>query len=104
MKIDTALKLILEELNRAQSIHPFWPDDHIHQAAILGEEAGEVLQATLDYRYFEGDFKQIEKETIQTAAMALRLLIGLKPHNKSLKATSLPDRESKQGADGREAP
>ena len=87
MKIDTAIRLVLDELNRAQNIHPFWPDDHIHQAAILGEEAGEVLQATLNYKYFEGDFNQIEKEAIQTAAMALRLLIGLRPHNKSMKPT-----------------
>ena len=47
-KKETAIRLIHEAYDAAVVKHPTWPVDHIHAAAILGEEAGEVLQAALD--------------------------------------------------------
>lgn len=69
---------ILIELRRAEEKFPNYPSDCIHAAAILMEEAGELIQASLDYYYRRDlDKSKIEKEAIQTAAMAFRLLINL---------------------------
>lgn len=86
------IELILKELEDAKIKYPFWPDDKIHQAAIVGEEAGELLKAAIDYEYFNDNFninterilgqfhwvEQLKTEAIQTAAMAIRLLMNLK--------------------------
>lgn len=70
------LKKITDELHRAKEIHPSWPQDSIHQAAIVQEEAGELIRASLQHE-FEGVSKQpMETEAIQTAAMALRFLLN----------------------------
>jgi len=76
-------KLIQEEMKRAKDKFPWWPADRIHAAAIVAEEAGELLQATLQARYENGSFERIRKEAIQTATMAIRFLEnlpGLSPH------------------------
>ena len=70
-----ALKTVTEELLRARKLHPSWPKDSIHQAAIVQEEAGELIRAALQHE-FENDPKQpMNTEAIQTAAMALRFLL-----------------------------
>jgi len=71
------LEEIYDEYFRAATLHPNWPEDLIHQAAIVGEEAGELLQAALKYTYEDGTRAAIRKEAIQTAAMCYRLLINL---------------------------
>lgn len=72
-----AIQDVKEELVRAERKHPEWPGDRIHQAAIVGEEAGELLQAALQYQYEWGEITKVRHEAIQTAAMALRLLVSL---------------------------
>jgi hypothetical protein len=69
-----ATSLILAELDRARAKHPKWPADRIHQAAIIGEEAGEALQAALDARYSGGSLSDIDKEVAHTAATCIRFL------------------------------
>jgi len=49
----------------------------VHAAAILGEEAGEVLQAALDNSYFGGDENHIIAEAAQAGAMAIRVIEGI---------------------------
>ncbi len=49
-------------------------NDDIHQAAIVGEESGEVLQAALQITYEHGRPGALRAELIQTAAMVLRML------------------------------
>lgn len=66
---------IIMELELAQQKHPNWPDDHIHAAAIINEEAGELIRAAIQYKYEKGRFYDMHKEAIQTGAMALRFLI-----------------------------
>ena len=67
---------IIAEFERAKGAHPKWPADEIHQAAIVSEEAGELVKSSLQYRY-EGRHKsECRKEAIQTGAMALRFLVG----------------------------
>lgn len=68
--------LFLQELIRAEKKHPSWPGDAIHQAAIVAEEAGELIQASIDRTYFNGTDANIEKEAVQTAAMVMRLLLN----------------------------
>lgn len=67
---------ISTELARGESLHE-WPEDVIHQAAVVGEESGELLRAALLWRYEGGSVENIRKETIHTAATCLRLLKNL---------------------------
>lgn len=68
------LKAIEEELERARKKFPKWPKDHIHAAAIVAEEAGELIRAALQYKYEFQKSSAITEEAIQTAAMCIRLL------------------------------
>lgn len=70
-----ALKKITEELLRARELHPSWPEDSIHQAAIVQEEAGELIRAALQHEFDDAPKQPMETEAIQTAAMALRFLL-----------------------------
>lgn len=79
-----AIDLILKELQRAEQIHPFWPDDKIHQIGIIEEEVGEAMQVAIDLRYtlYSKETgaqmtKDFIKEVVQIGAMALRTLINL---------------------------
>lgn len=67
---------VLEELERAKQLHPKWPLDPLHAAAIIGEEYGEMIQAILQltYEYPKADLEDVRREAVQTAAMALRFL------------------------------
>lgn len=65
------------ELRSAQEKHPGWPDDIIHQAAIMVEEAGESIQAAIDVYYKGEPIDKLKKEVAQTGAMAIRILINL---------------------------
>ena len=66
-----------KELKRAEKIHPSWPEDLLHQVAIMNEEAGEVTKAVLHYHYEKGSLREIREELIQTAAMCVRMLNNL---------------------------
>lgn len=87
MDLKIAIDKIIEELKRAEKIHGGWPEDIIHQAAIVSEEAGELLQGAITYHYTKDlsskECKKLMKETllkkeaIHTGAMALRFLINM---------------------------
>lgn len=68
------IQKILNEKHRAQMLHPHWPDDILHQMAIVGEEYGEAVRAAVQYVYEGGDKEEVRKELIQTCATILRLL------------------------------
>ena len=78
MSKEKAIKLILDELQRAEELHPIWPDDPIHAVAIMVEESGEALQSALDIHCNGKHASELEKELIHTGAMAIRCLINLK--------------------------
>lgn len=65
-----------EELERARDLYPEWPEDIVHQAAIVAEEAGEVVRAALNHHYHGAPKVDIRDELIQTAAMCFRMLEG----------------------------
>lgn len=69
---------IFEELRKAEAKFPGWPDDPVHGAAILVEEAGELMQAALDFYYHRSATpEKMHKEAAQTGAMAVRFLLAL---------------------------
>jgi len=66
-----------KELERAREKFPFWPHDMIHAAAIVAEEAGELIQASLQYHYEEKTtMEECDKEAIHALAMCIRFLEG----------------------------
>ena len=77
-KFDTIIDDIHEEYRSACKAHPLWPEDIIHQVAIMQEEAGEATRASLNYVYENGSLEELRKELIQTGAMVVRCLINLK--------------------------
>lgn len=81
MTEEEIIELGLAELKRAENKHQVFPTDPVHQVGIMVEEAGEALQATLNYFYHGGSVEDIEKETIQTLAMCVRFLKNLECAN-----------------------
>lgn len=74
-----ALTEILCEVSRAERVHPSWPDDTIHQVAIMAEEAGEAVRAANDVVHKGGNFARLTLriELVQTGAMVVRCLKNL---------------------------
>lgn len=77
MKLQEAKDQIIVELFKAKEKFPDWPIDPVHGAAILAEEAGELVKAALDYFYGrESSIEKMQKEAAQVGAMAIRFLTG----------------------------
>lgn len=86
---DAILAAVRAEIERATARWPGWPDDPVHAAAIVAEEAGELVQASIDFSYSLPDcaitgrnrrrvaYANMRTEAIQTAAMAIRFLRGM---------------------------
>ena len=98
MKIEIALAQIFSEVERAEKLHPDWPTNPIHQAAIVTEEAGELLQASLNHNEHKGSKKAMITEAIHTAASVIRFLKNIKEestdesfHNVSVPQNAGPD-------------
>ena len=83
-KMSDITTAIEDEYYRAKDLHPNWPDDVIHQVAIMNEEAGESIRAALRLVYENGTIDELEKELIQTGAMVLRCLMNLEKPNVQL--------------------
>lgn len=66
--------LIMASLAACEKKHPKWPKDHIHQAAIVAEESGELMRATLQHKYEGGRFYEMHNEAAHTGAMAIRFI------------------------------
>ena len=79
MNIDN---MIRDEIIKAKKHFPWWPEDPVHAAAIVAEEAGELVQASLQFTYENGSIIAMEKEAIQTAAMAIRFLEKISEYKK----------------------
>lgn len=85
-----AIALIMNELRDAETDHPTWPEECIHAASIVVEEAGELLRdcATFEENGDERLIVNMQMEAVQTGAMAVRFLKNLPfsqkrtiPHN-----------------------
>lgn len=81
MTLEEAIEEAQAEIGKAMRKFPTWPSDPLHALAVLGEEYGELNKAVLQLTYEphkEGSgAAQVRKEAIQTAAMALRFVMGL---------------------------
>lgn len=68
---------ILKTVRKAEEKFPLWPVDPIHQSAILQEECGELVKATIQavYEPEKNSENEVLKEAFQTAAMAIRFLL-----------------------------
>jgi NTP pyrophosphatase (non-canonical NTP hydrolase) len=77
--LDEAIAAVKAEVERATTKFPTWPDDPLHAVAIIGEELGELTQATLQaiYEPHKSTGEDIQKEAVQVAAMAIRFLLSL---------------------------
>lgn len=76
-KIDRVINAIRAELERAMQLHPKWPTDPVRAAAIVSEEAGELVKAVNDYESRKTDDASADyREAIQTAATAIRFCVA----------------------------
>lgn len=69
--------VIMTELKRAKQKFPWFPEDPVHAAAIVNEEAGELTRASLRITYEDAEWSEAVEEAIQTAAMSVRFLENL---------------------------
>jgi len=67
-------RAVKAELLNAKLKWPVFYQDIIHAVSVMNEEAGESIQAALDYTYDNGSIENVKKELIQTAAMCFRCL------------------------------
>lgn len=75
----SAIAAVEAELRRATEKFPTWPTDPLHALAVLGEEFGELTKDMLQlvYEPHKTSRDDVRKEAVQTAAMALRLVMSL---------------------------
>jgi NTP pyrophosphatase (non-canonical NTP hydrolase) len=78
-------EVVQQEIDKAISKFPTWPDDPLHALAVLGEEFGELTKEVLQsvYEPHKSNPGKVETEAIQTAAMAIRFLASLKEYRYS---------------------
>lgn len=75
-RLTAVLDAIRTELvDRAEAKFPEFPTDPIHAAAIVAEEAGELIKATLQATYEGHGWGEAYNEAVETGAMALRFLV-----------------------------
>lgn len=80
--LPATLTAVVAELQRATAKFPTWPEDPLHAIAVLGEEYGELVQAILRHTYepHKSDLAAVRTEALQTAAMAIRFLLGFEQY------------------------
>ena len=83
VKADIAFAEVRAEIDKAMRKFPTWPTDPLHAVAVLGEEYGELTKAMLQQTYEpqKTSREEIKKEAVQTAAMAIRLLMSLEAYD-----------------------
>jgi hypothetical protein len=82
-KVVGSMELVLAHLRLAEEQHPDWPTDPIHAAAVVSEEAGELVRACNRLAYEGAKVEEAIEEAAQTAAMGIRLLMNINTINKS---------------------
>lgn len=65
---------VLEEMHRAQKKHPECPTDNVKRAAIVCEEAGEVIREANMIDEGKGSVESLKIELIQCAGTCIRML------------------------------
>jgi len=77
------IKDILEELEKAKSKFPSWPNDPVHAAMVVAEESGELVKDVneLVYEPEKTNRENVRKEALQTAVTAIRFLLSMDVYN-----------------------
>lgn len=78
--IQNIYDMIDNELEAALQKFPQFPCDPLHAIAVVNEESGEATKDALQWCYEphkKKDGETLKKELIQTAAMCVRMIIGL---------------------------
>ena len=83
MTVDEILESFVLELSSAEQKFPVWPTDLIHAAGIMCEEAGETMQAALDWYYCFDDIEKLKRELVQVGAMAMRCLKNIDQYRRA---------------------
>jgi hypothetical protein len=74
--IDGVLLEIFDELRVARNKHPLWPDDLVHGAAIVAEQAGGLTKACLQIESKELPRERARQEAKQVAVTAIRFILN----------------------------
>lgn len=75
MKIEKIIGLVMQEISRAEEIHPEWPADAVRAGAVVAEESGELLQACNNFDENPDTCKtMMMTEAVHTAAAAIRFM------------------------------
>ena len=74
MKIERIMIEVLQEIERAELIHPNYPTNQFKALAIWQEEIGEVTKALLDSEEKGASKSEVVNESIQAIAMGFRFL------------------------------
>ena len=69
--LDDYLGRVRKEVIRSGELFP----TNRHQLAAFNEEAGEVNKAFIDHSFGKGSAADLKTECVQTAAMAMRLIL-----------------------------
>ena len=77
MEVSEAYQLVMKEMANAHIKHGNFPTDCVYGAAIVMEEAGEVIQAALNVEFKRGSKQKLRSEVAQTAAAAIWFLSTL---------------------------
>ncbi|MEP1890686.1 MAG: hypothetical protein ABJH57_11240 [Cyclobacteriaceae bacterium] len=71
---------MIQELNAANEKHPLtvleMGGDHVSSAAVVVEEAGELIKSALQFTFEGGRCYDMHKEAVQTGAMAIKFLLN----------------------------
>ncbi len=93
---DRAIELIFEQLKKAEQKHPWWPDDYVAGIGIITEEVGEAMKEALELTFDklstkDDHYERLMKETAQTAAMGIRMMIFLCEKQQSGACQKVPE-------------
>lgn len=72
---DEVIRMIQDELIKARKKFPNWPTSAVKAAAVVCEEAGELIRAALQLEDEGGQLSACDKEAVQCAAMCIRFLM-----------------------------
>jgi hypothetical protein len=78
MKTERIIIEVLQELERAETIHPNYPTNEFKALAIWQEEIGEVTKALLDSADKGANRAEVINESIQAIACGVRFLKNLR--------------------------
>lgn len=94
MKMEELNKLFRDAFIDAKKKFPEWHKDIIHAAAVLQEESGELLKASINFYFGRGTIEQVEKELGHTGAMVQRFGLDLEKYKSKKEIDERKEKEN----------